>query len=236
MEKALRIIPVLDLKGGEVVRAEKGQRDLYRPIVTPLSPGPAPVEVCQGLRRLRHFTTFYIADLDAIEGRTPNAGAVGSLRTMPDAPELWIDAGIADANALAAALDQPGTWPVIGSESQADDGLLRRFREHSRLILSLDFFADGFRGPASVIEQPDFWPQQVIVMTLGKVGARAGPDFVRLKEIKAKAGTRSVFAAGGVRDEADLRALIALGIDGALIATSLHDGTITSRQLAALGS
>ena len=35
--RALRIIPVLDLKGGEVVRAEKGRRDRYRPIVTPLS-------------------------------------------------------------------------------------------------------------------------------------------------------------------------------------------------------
>lgn len=232
----MRIIPVLDLKGGEVVRAEKGGRDLYRPISTPLSPGADPVEVCLGLRRLHPFTTFYIADLDAIEGRTPNTGALDMLRAMPDAPELWLDAGVADASSLAAALDEAGTWPVVGSESQADDRLLQRFRDHPRLILSLDFFADGFRGPASVAEQPELWPQQVIVMTLGKVGSRAGPDFVRLKEIKAKAGSRSVFAAGGVRDESDLRALVALGIDGALVATSLHDGTITSRQIAVLAS
>jgi len=71
-------------------------------------------------------------------------------------------------------------------------------------------------------------------MTLARVGAGAGPDFARLRDIKAMAGDRSVIAAGGVRDEADLRSLVALGIEGALVATSLHDGTLTRAQLAAL--
>ena len=105
--------------------------------------------------------------------------------------------------------------------------LLRRFRDHPGLILSLDFFGDGFRGPPSLLDQPDLWPQRVIVMTLASVGAAAGPDFARLEEIKRKAGNRSVIAAGGVRDEADIRALSSLGIAAALVATSLHNGTLT---------
>ena len=199
--KTLRIIPVLDLKGGEVVSARKGQRDSYRPIMTPLSVSSDPAAVAAGLRRLHPFSTFYIADLDAIEGRTPNTTAIGSLRAMEDAPELWVDAGLASEEALAAALAEPSLCPVLGSESQQDDVLVRRYSNHPRLILSLDFFADGFRGPASILEDPGLWPQTVIVMTLAKVGSAAGPDLGRLEAIKAMAGKRTVVAAGGVRGD-----------------------------------
>jgi phosphoribosylformimino-5-aminoimidazole carboxamide ribotide isomerase len=230
----LRIIPVLDLKGGQVVRAEMGRRDRYRPIVTPLSASSDPVSVAAGLRTLHPFSAFYIADLDAIEGRAPNRETLARLREMPNPPELWVDSGIADGDALAAALAEPFLRPVLGSESQRDDALLRRFRDHPGLILSLDFFADGFRGPPAILEEADSWPQSVIVMTLAKVGSAAGPDFERLSQIKARAGNRSVIAAGGVRNEADIRALSALGIEAALVATSLHDGTLAPGQLASL--
>jgi phosphoribosylformimino-5-aminoimidazole carboxamide ribotide isomerase len=230
----LRIIPVLDLKGGEVVRAEKGQRDSYRPIVTPLCDGSDPVAVANGLRTLFPFPTFYIADLDAIEGRAPNTAALARLRAMRDAPELWVDAGLADAQTLVGALAEPSLRPVLGSESQRDNSLLRRFRDHPDLILSLDFVGDGFRGPPDILDQHELWPQRVIVMTLARVGATSGPDFARLGEIKRKAGNRSVIAAGGVRDEADIRALSSLGIAAALVATSLHNGTLTAGQLASL--
>lgn len=227
----MRIIPVLDLKGGEVVRAAKGRRDEYRPIVTPLSASPDVVAVADGLRTLYSFPTFYIADLDAIEGREANSAALTRLGAMEEPPQLWVDAGFADADRLSAALAEPSVSPVLGTESQRDAALLRRFRDHPDLILSLDFFSDGFHGPASFLDEPEFWPERVIVMTLAKVGAAAGPDFERLREIRAKAGNREIIAAGGVRNEADIRALASLGIAAALVATSLHDGTLTPQQL-----
>ena len=230
----MRIIPVLDLKGGQVVRAEMGRRDRYLPIVSPLSATSEPVSVVAGLRNLHPFSTFYIADLDAIEGRAPSTEALASLRAMHGAPELWVDGGIADGAALAAALVEPMLRPVLGSESQRDDSLLRQFQHHPGLVLSLDFFAEGFRGPSSILADPALWPQTVIVMTLAKVGSAAGPDFARLGEVKAKAGHRSVVAAGGVRNEADIRALASMGIAAALVATSLHDGTLTSAQISSL--
>jgi phosphoribosylformimino-5-aminoimidazole carboxamide ribotide isomerase len=230
----VRIIPVLDLKGGEVVRASKGRRDQYRPIVTPLSASSDVVAVAEGLRTLHPFPTFYLADLDAIEGRAPNGAALERLREMNKPPELWVDAGIADAAKLSAALAEPSLFPVLGTESQRDDVLLRRFRDHPNLILSLDFFGDGFHGPMSLLDAPELWPRKVIVMTLAKVGAAAGPDLARVQEIKAKAGDREIVAAGGVRNEADIRALASLGVAAALAATSLHDGTLTPRQLASL--
>jgi len=230
----VHIIPVLDLKGGRVVRAAQGRRDLYRPIVTPLAAGSDIVAVAAGLRTLHPFSAFYVADLDAIAGGAPNEAALAALRGMDRPPELWVDAGTDEAASLAAVLEKPWLRPILGSESQRDETLLRRFADHSRLVLSLDFTGEGFRGPASLLDNAECWPSTVIVMTLAKVGAGAGPDFERLEEVKARAGNRAVIAAGGVRGEADLRALASLGVAGALVATCLHDGSLTSGQIETL--
>lgn len=227
----VRIIPVLDLKGSQVVRARQGQRDLYRPIVTPLANSSRPADVAAGLRTLHPFATFYCADLDAIASGAPTAEAMAQLGAMNEPPSLWVDAGLNSTPAFEIALAQPAIFPVLGTESQTVDTVLRNFRNHPRLILSLDFFADGYRGPATILDEPDSWPQTVIVMTLAKVGAAAGPDVERLQDIKSRAGGRTIVAAGGVRNEQDLRNLSSIGVETALVATSLHDGTLTAGQL-----
>lgn len=230
----MHIIPVLDIKGGQVVRAERGRRELYRPISTPLSPTPDVVAVASGLRGIYPFPVFYLADLDAILGGLPNEAAMMALRSMDQPPQLWVDAGLSEAGRIDAALGRPWLRPILGSESQADDTLLCRFGGHPGLILSLDFAGEGFRGPPAILDNDDAWPSTVIVMTLAKIGASAGPDFTRLASIKARAGNRRIIAAGGVRGESDIRALAALGIAGALVATCLHDGSLTDRQIEAL--
>ena len=68
-------------------------------------------------------------------------------------------------------------------------------------------------------------------MTLGRVGSGAGPDLDRLSAVRDIAAGREIYAAGGVRDGADLAALKGAGVAGALVATSLHDGRITGRDL-----
>ncbi len=230
----MHIIPVLDLKGGRVVRAARGRRDLYRPIETPLAASSDIVAVAAGLRTLHPFSAFYVADLDAIAGGAPNEAALAALRGMDRPPKLWVDAGTDEAAFLAAALEKPWLRPILGSESQRDEALLRRFADHPRLVLSLDFTGEGFRGPTSLLGNAECWPSTVIVMTLAMVGAGAGPDFERLEEVRARAGNRAVIAAGGVRGEADLRTLASLGVAGALVATCLHDGSLTSEQIEAL--
>jgi phosphoribosylformimino-5-aminoimidazole carboxamide ribotide isomerase len=71
-------------------------------------------------------------------------------------------------------------------------------------------------------------------MTLARVGSGSGPDMDRLRSINAKAPDRRVYAAGGVRDAADLVALRRAGIAGALVASSLHNGKLTGAQIARL--
>jgi phosphoribosylformimino-5-aminoimidazole carboxamide ribotide isomerase len=68
-------------------------------------------------------------------------------------------------------------------------------------------------------------------MTLARVGSGAGPDLERLAALRKAGGDRAIYAAGGVRDAADLAALDRAGIAGALVATALHDGRIGRAEL-----
>ena len=147
---------------------------------------------------------------------------------------MWIDNGAADAAALEALIGADLGTPVIGSESQRDSTLIAQHRDSMRIVLSLDFRGDAFQGPQEILAEPALWPRRIIVMTLARVGSGAGPDLERLASIRSIAGGREIYAAGGVRDAADLRALKATGVSGALIATALHERRIVRSDLEAI--
>ena len=230
----MEVIPVLDLLGGTVVHARLGRRDRYRPIETPLSATSRPADVVRGLLSIHPFATFYVADLDAIAGSGDNDAALTGLKREFPRLEFWVDNGVADpvraGHWLAAGLGHL----VLGSESQKDGKLVRDLCRDRRVILSLDYRGDAFLGPAALLNEPEIWPAKIIVMTLARVGSAAGPDLDRLAAIKIRVPEKRVYAAGGVRGAADLAALSKLGIAGALVATSLHDGTLTGAQIARL--
>jgi phosphoribosylformimino-5-aminoimidazole carboxamide ribotide isomerase len=230
----MEIIPVIDLKDGVVVRARMGQRDQYRPIETPLSPGSEPVDVVGGLLSVSAFRTLYVADLDAIERKGDAKTALTRVKSAFPQLDVWVDNGLAAAAAARAFLDDGTDHLVLGSEAQADHLLVESLRDDPRVILSLDFRGDTFIGPPSLLASPDIWPRRVIVMTLARVGSAAGPDLEKLAAARQRAGDRRVYAAGGIRDAADLASIKRAGIAGALVASSLHDGRLTRADIEAL--
>jgi HisA/HisF family protein len=221
----MKIIPVIDLMRGVAVRAVAGRRDNYRPLETPLASSNAPEAVVAGFLRLHPFAEIYLADLDAILRRGENCAVIRTLCGRFPNIQFWLDAGRAE----------PGDAPcmtVIGSESLASNEPPPDFSREARLILSLDFRGDDFLGPPGLLSSPQLWPRRVIVMTLARVGMGEGPDLERLAALKAKAGGREIFAAGGVRGVSDLEALSGLGVAGALVASALHDGRLGTQDLA----
>jgi len=230
----MEIIPVIDLKGGIVVHARMGRRELYRPIQTPLARTSDLVDVVRGVMSIYSFQTLYIADLDAIAGHGNNDGTILQVKQAFPQVTLWLDNGIADVDTATEWLQQGLGHLVLGSETQADTAIVCRFSEDPRVVLSLDFREGEFQGPQTLLTQAHYWPQQVIVMTLDRVGSQLGPDLERLHTIKAIAEARAIYAAGGIRDAADLRAIANAGIAGALVASSLHDGRITSAAIQGL--
>ncbi len=229
------IVPVLDLKDGQVVHARAGERSRYLPIRSTLAAGSEPRAVLDGLLSVAPFRRVYIADLDAIEGQGDHRRLIAALARRYRSVAFWLDGGFAGAAEAAAALAE-GVAPVLGSESLPDEQALiaavRRLGS-GNCVLSLDYRGDRFVGPTAIEDRPELWPDQVIAMTLSRVGSGAGPDMTRLAGLRRVAGARHLFAAGGVRDAADLERLAAMGLAGVLVASALHDGRLTAAALAA---
>lgn len=227
------IIPVIDVARGEVVRAIQGQRAAYRPIQTPLSPSSEPGAVARGLRALYPFRKVYVADLDGIEGRGRNTHLVPILSQALPHTEIWIDAGSGSRSAARAVLAAPVATLVVGSESLES---VRDWNDISaeapqRTVLSLDFRGGEFMGPDALLADASLWPSRVIAMTLDRIGSDGGPNIALLDTIVSRAGSRRVYAAGGIRDRADLDRVKQAGAAGALVASVLHAQKISAGDL-----
>ncbi|QGM96908.1 HisA/HisF-related TIM barrel protein [Methylocystis parvus] len=222
----MQVIPVIDIRNGVVVRAVAGRRKDYAPIVTPLATSSAPLDVASGLMSLHCFNALYIADLDAIEGRGDNRASIRAIAEGFPQLRLWVDAGLRRVAEARDWLEMDNVDVVFGSETIGSPEEIAWVTENARAILSLDFKGRLFLGPETLLFSPEIWPRRVIVMTLHRVGAGAGPDLARVAHIAADAGDRTMIAAGGVRDMADLRMLERSGAAGALVATALHDGRL----------
>jgi phosphoribosylformimino-5-aminoimidazole carboxamide ribotide isomerase len=234
-EPMFEVIPAIDLCGGAVVRARKGLRQFYEPIVTPLARSSAPHDVITGLLNLHPFQKFYIADLDRIEKRGNNEQSLEELRMAFPVLAFWVDAGISDAAEARAWLGRhDGAHLVLGSETLESHAVLEDLALVGRALLSLDHRGDDLLGPGEIWNKPQLWPARVIVMDLARVGTNAGPKLDRLEKVKRRAPTAKIYAAGGVRDSSDLKRLMESGMSGALVSSALHDGGLTAPELAAL--
>jgi phosphoribosylformimino-5-aminoimidazole carboxamide ribotide isomerase len=225
----MQIVPVLDLKGGVVVHARRGRRAEYAPLQSPLVDGCEPVAVARALCALCRSTTLYVADLDALAGEPVDVATIAKLASVA---EPWVDAG-ATAAASATALHGAGAARnVVGTESLRPGDQIER-----PVVLSVDLRDGrlispnpelaGRRPAAAAPLARALGVREVLVIDLARVGTGSGPPLDALAELTAALPGVAIYAGGGVRDNADLRALESGGAAGALVATALHDGRIT---------
>ena len=226
------LIPVIDLMQGQVVRAVRGDRQSYRPMVSSLCAGSDPVALARVLVAHCASNRLYAADLDALTGGTAQAEVLRTILQALPALEFWVDAGFAGAAAADALFDRIGVEagrivPVFASESlPTREALQRCFERHPVGVLSLDRRDGKKLDAAGCWESPQQWPERVIVMTLERVGADAGPDLDTLREVQSRAPAAQLVGAGGVRNPADLAQAAAAGAHAWLVASALHDGRL----------
>ncbi len=234
----MRMIPVLDLLSGLVVRGVGGRRQEYRPVESMLTRSAQPLDVADAIREQLGLTILYVADLDGILQRTPN---VETLRALcDDGFEVWIDAGIRDFSEAIPFFKLGAAKVIVGLESLADSAELGRLVEEygaSRVVFSLDL-KDGqpLFGGATWAEPTPLGiarsaiaagVTQMIVLDLVSVGESRGPSTLGLcDQLLHEAPHCRVITGGGVRDRGDLRTLQDHGIDGVLLATALHRGEL----------
>ncbi len=175
------------------------------------------------------FRRLYIADLDALLGRQRQLAAIAAIRRMGPALSLWIDAAVRNEQDLAA-ISEHGT-PVLASETLPAADVERLLAACPTAVLSIDTRGDRLLGEPALLERPQYWPPDVIAMTLARIGSDLGPDLEQIGALHRLAPRSRVYAAGGVRDARDLRRCREAGAAGALVASALHDGRITRPDL-----
>jgi phosphoribosylformimino-5-aminoimidazole carboxamide ribotide isomerase len=212
-----------------VVHARFGDRAHYRPIRSRLCASARIEDVVAGLLDLFAFERLYIADLDALLGRQRQLAAIAAVRRMAPGLSLWIDAAIRDEQDLATVAEH-GT-PVLASETLAAADAEQLLAACPTAVLSIDTQGDRLLGEPALLERPQRWPAHVIAMNLARVGSDLGPDLEQIRRLRRLAPRSRVYAAGGVRDAADLRRCRETGAAGVLIASALHDGRIQRAEL-----
>lgn len=212
----------------------RGQRDHYQPVRSRLCAGNEPCIIVQAMLGLYPFTTSYIADLDAIQGNGKNEDVINTLQQEFPQLVFWLDKGLSSQEELSVP-DHSSIKHVIGTETGITlDTLNEIVGTLPESVLSLDFRAGTFWGDAQLLKHPEIWPENIIVMDLARVGSSEGPDMELLHNIKSVSSGKNIYVAGGIRDMNDLQKLDENGVAGALVATALHNGTITGADISSL--
>jgi len=222
----MKIIPVIDLKDGFVVHAQQGLREQYQPISTNLCQSSDICQVIEAFLGVYDFDTIYIADLNAITHQGDHDRLITDVLTAFPRILFYIDRGYQRFKKHTG-----NQLPVLGSECYSDETVfeLKAFNNH--FILSLDYSISEALGAKSLFANPDMWPETIIIMTLNRVGSNQGPDLDKLNWFCRQYPHKHFIAAGGIRNIADLQALKMVGVNQALIASALHSGAITRKEI-----
>jgi phosphoribosylformimino-5-aminoimidazole carboxamide ribotide isomerase len=238
-ERRARIIPVIDVMEGQVVRAVGGRRELYQPLTSRVTESTVPGVVATAMLRSVGVNELYVADLDGLTGHRPRLDWLAPLRDA--GARVMVDSGVrhpdeanhvfeAGADAVVAATE------TLGGLAEAKS-LCDTFG-HERIVFSVDLRNGKVVGSeAAWGVEPDavdiicralaIGIRRVILLELARVGTVIGPGTVGLcQSMRAAFPELELIAGGGVRNRDDVNRLTSVGADGVLVASAIHDGQL----------
>ncbi len=237
----MKIIPVIDVLNGVAVHGIRGERERYQPLKSALCRSADPLDIASTFESLG-FSSLYLADLDAILGKSANFNVYRQIMTETRL-DLMVDAGIADITRAEEVLATEVSKIVVGSETLESLDFLgqavKAFGE-DRVVVSIDLKEGKVLSVSEAIASMDavsfaqelgkIGVDQVILLDLGRVGTEHGINWALLRSVLDKTGVE-VLVGGGIRSLQELEELRKLGVSGALIATILHNGKLQVDEL-----
>ncbi|QDU73768.1 1-(5-phosphoribosyl)-5-[(5-phosphoribosylamino)methylideneamino] imidazole-4-carboxamide isomerase [Bremerella volcania] len=236
------ILPVIDLRHGQVVRGIAGRRDEYQPVESRYADDSRPGSIAHVYASQFGFQDCYVADLGAILDGQIDVAALEAIAVQ--GLKVWLDAGIGNVRQWQASEEalrdwRPYRW-VVGLESleswQTLEELLACISPE-RLVFSLDM-KDG--RPMSTREAfIDQSPEQIsrhaaelgvksmILLDLAAVGQGEGSQTESLMQtLQEELPDVELIGGGGMSWPDDIEALAQHGAARILVASALHDGRI----------
>jgi len=241
----MKVIPVIDVLNGVAVHGIRGERERYQPLKSTLCKSADPLDIALTFESLG-FNCLYLADLDAILGKSANFDIYRQIMTQTRL-DLMVDAGIADITRAEEVLATEVSKIVIGSETLSSLDFLgqavKAFGE-DKVIVSIDLKEGKLLSVSEAIASMDavsfaqklrkIGINQIILLDLDRVGTEHGINLALLRSVIEKTGVE-VLVGGGIRGIQELEELRKLGVSGALVATILHNGKLEVDELKSAG-
>lgn len=229
------IFPAIDLYGGKAVRLYKGDYEK----MTVYSENPP--EIAEAFHQAG-AACLHLVDLEGAKtGETPNLDAIRRIR---EAVPLFIEVGggVRSMEVVKRYLDAGIDRVILGTAAVTDPAFLRRAVETwaEKIAVGVDI-RDGkvaIRGWTEKSELDAFafcreleslGVKTVICTDISKDGAMQGTNRALYKALSEQFGL-SIVASGGVSSLADIRALRALDLYGAIIGKAYYTGAIDLKE------
>jgi phosphoribosylformimino-5-aminoimidazole carboxamide ribotide isomerase len=228
---AVIILPAIDIKDGKCVRLYQGD---YAQVTTYSAD---PVQVAQNWQSAG-ASWLHVVDLDgAAAGHPVNIELLTRMRVATSL-RIELGGGMRSLAHIQHMLDLGIERVILGTAAIIDRGLLKEAvaRWGERIAVGLDardgrVAISGWRETSPVlatslaVELCAAGVRRYIYTDIARDGALQGPNLDALREMQ-RAISCSLIASGGVRSLADLHALAALGIEGAIVGKALYTGGV----------
>jgi phosphoribosyl isomerase A len=228
----LELLPAVDVADGQAVRLVQGAAGSETGYGDPLEAARA--------WQLAGAEWIHLVDLDAAFGRGQNRELLGSIVADLDV-KVELSGGIRDDDSLAAALATGCVRVNLGTAALEDPEWTRKvIAEHGdRIAVGLDVRGNTLAARGWTRDGGDLWQTldrldddgcaRYVLTDVTKDGTLKGPNLDLLRQFCARTD-RPVVASGGISalgDLQQLRALVELGVEGAIVGKALYAGAFT---------
>ena len=239
MSDVLTLLPAIDVVDGRAVRLEQGRAGTETIYGNP--PDIAREFEAGGA------SWIHLVDLDAAFGRGYNTEV---LKQVIDATDLFIElsGGIRGEDSLLRALDLGATRVNLGTAALEDpewtESAIERFGD--RVAVGLDVRGHTLSARGWTEDGGNLWEllsrlnaagcSRYVVTDVGRDGMLNGPNLELLEQV-CGATSAPVIASGGVsslEDLVNLRKLVPVGVEGAIVGKALYAGKFTLQQALAV--
>ncbi|MDY3298483.1 1-(5-phosphoribosyl)-5-[(5-phosphoribosylamino)methylideneamino]imidazole-4-carboxamide isomerase [Selenomonas sp.] len=240
----MKIYPAIDIRGGKCVRLFKG--DFAQETVFSDSPAAMAKQwAAQGAEYL------HLVDLDgARAGRSENLTTVKEILAAVNIP-VELGGGIRTMKNIDEVLKLGVRRVILGSVAVRDPELVREAcaKYGDRIVVGIDakdgiVAVDGWgvSGDVDVItlakKMKDAGVRTIIYTDISRDGTLSGVNVEATAKLARESGV-DVVASGGVKDLADIRALLPYerdGIEGVIVGKSIYTGSLDLKKAIALAA
>ena len=232
----LELLPAVDVADGKAVRLTQGEAGSETDYGSPLEAAQTWIDA--------GAEWIHLVDLDAAFGRGDNRDIIREVVNASTSVKIELSGGIRDDASLEAALEAGATRVNLGTAALENPEWTERVigKFGDAIAVGLDVRGTTLAARGWTREGGDLWEvlarlegagcPRYVVTDVTKDGTLKGPNVDLLREVMQRT-SKPVVASGGIsslQDIRDLHALVADGLEGAILGKSLYANKFTLQE------